>query len=144
MRITDEERFVIDLLAHPTFNVDFIEKFQAGVSNNCKPAVLQAELNGFMAAVRAFVKPGVKHTIYREIDVENKLEDIKRRMRKYFSGKSKNHKVILRLYDDNDFLQSVYNRWEKSLGWTDISDVYWETCDDAIKEVLQQRHILLD
>lgn len=138
MYITDEERFVILLLAHPKFNVDFVEQWQSDTSDSCKPTVVQAELNGFMAAVRALAKSDFQHEIYQKIDEESKIKDIQMRVHKWNLDKSIEHKVLA-LLDDEDFLQSVYFRWEKSLTWIDNDDVYWSTCDEAIKEVLQQQ-----
>ncbi len=143
MNITDDERFAIKLLAHPTFTVDFVERFQIGVGNSCKPTVLQAELNGFMAAVRALSKPDAQHAICRKINMDNKIEDIRLRMEECFSEEHNTTPEILKLRDNDDFLQYAYMRWDKMLSWIDVGDVYWETCDDAIREALEMRHILL-
>lgn len=142
MRITGDERLVIKLLAHSVFSVEFVEKWQHGSGNGSKPAILQAEFNGFMSAVRSLSNPNVQHAIYRKIDVDNKIEDIRLRMEELFQDQNISPR-ILKLRDDSDFLQHVYSRWDKMLGWVDIGDVYWETCDDAIKEILETRHILL-
>lgn len=140
MIITDDERFAITLLVHPVFNVDFIEKWQAGASSSCKPPVMQAELNGFMAAVRALVKPDVQHAIYRTVDTGNKIADVKLRIRELCMKHSIGRNALI-LLDKEDFVQSVFLRWEKSLGWADNDDVYWTTCDEAIKEILAERRI---
>lgn len=142
MRINDDERLAIELLAHPVFSVEFVEKWQYGSTNSSKPTILQAEFNGFMSAVRALSNPDIQHAIYRKIDMDNKIEDIRLRMEECFAEHNATPE-ILKLRDDDDFLQYAYMRWDKMLGWTDVGDVYWETCDDAIREALEMRHILL-
>ena len=47
--------------------------------------------------------------------------------------------MVEELIEDDQFLSDVLYRWEKSLDWCDtVHDVFWETCDNAIEEVLKE------
>ena len=70
-----------------------------------------------MAAVRSVAKFDVQHAIYREIDADYKIEDIKLRIQERLSDNDNHKKALLRFVNDKDFISDVYYRWEKSLSW---------------------------
>lgn len=85
---------------------------------------------------RSCMDSELRHAIYRDIDKEYNLEDIRSRLfemdDEQLHGRTRDE-----LCEDEQFLAAVNARWEKSRGWCDgIWDTTWELCDMAIGEVL--------
>lgn len=139
--LTPEERWAIKTLGHPLYTEEFIEDWlsreSANVFTNAPVALQQMGVNGFMDAVRRLTRQEVRHAIYREIDDEYKYDDIRLRLGE-MDEEQLHGKSIEELSKDRQFLSDVLYRWNKSLSWCDTShDVYWETCDYSIDEVLK-------
>lgn len=139
--LTPEEKWAIKLLNDPLYTVDFIEEWlsrePANIFSNAPAALQQMGVNGFMSAVRRLSQEAVLHAIHRSVDEEYRFSDIKDRLAELdddqLCGRTADE-----LMEDEQFLSDVMYRWEKSLDWCDTShDVYWETCDYAIEEVLK-------
>lgn len=140
--LTPEEKWAIKTLNDPIYTVEFIEDWLSrepvNVFSNVPAALQQVGVNGFLSAVRRLSRSEVQHAIYRSVDEENRFQDIRNRLAEYDEDQL-HGRVIDELIEDDQFLSAVLHRWEKSLGWCDTSnDVYWETCNEAIEEVLKR------
>lgn len=140
--LTPEEKWAIKTLNDPIYTVEFIEDWLSrepvNVFSNAPAALQQMGVNGFLSAVRRLTQSDVQHTIYRSVDEEYKFQDIRDRLAEY-DEEQLHGRTADELIEDDRFLSAVLYRWEKSLSWCDTShDVFWETCDEAIEEVLKR------
>ena len=76
-----------------------------------------------------------RHKIAREVDTEDKLQDIVMRVRELWDGESLylHGFTAEQILGNSKIMHNILNRYEKALGWQDNSS-YWELLDYCIGE----------
>lgn len=79
-----------------------------------------------------------RYKIAREVDRENKLEDIVHRIEELDEDESSylNGFTAEEIIKDESLLDEILNRYEKAEGWVDNSD-YWYLIDDCINDAMK-------
>lgn len=87
---------------------------------------------------RIELSPEERGAIAREVDREDKINDIVKRIEEMDEAESPylNGYSAKEIIEDARLMDAIFRRYEKAEGWTDNDD-YWYLIDDCIKDVMK-------